>query len=91
MKSKKSNFRKFLLFSAALLCLAFISLNEGSNFDNNVNISEAQTVPINLGTNGCVCKGASCQDQNWVSFRPYCGYGDGSDAYCAYLGGDICD
>jgi hypothetical protein len=60
-------------------------------------ISEAKIkIPIQIGTRGCVCKAGRCMDQNWVSFRPYCGHqgnggGSGSDAACAIVDNGNCD
>ncbi len=60
------------------------SVNSTSlNLENLASLSTANAeIPINFGSKGCVCKGSTCQDQNWVSFRKYCGYQNGGQT-CA--------
>jgi hypothetical protein len=43
---------------------------------------------INLGGQNCVCKGSSCSEANWISFREYCGMTSGSntDSACSRVG-----
>lgn len=81
-----------LLVVLFVLALAITLTSQGDQRIMEVNVSEAGgNVPINVGTNGCVCKGTTCQDQNWISFREYCGYGDGTDARCADIHNGQCN
>lgn len=67
------NKKKFYaILVAILLVLSFY-------FDSSQNQSFQQAsfiniiIPIEIGTQNCVCKGGSCSEANWISFRRNCG------------------
>ena len=55
-----------------------------------VNTANAE-IPIQFGTKNCVCKGRSCSDAGWVSFRKFCGYGENNDLSCSLADNGRCD
>jgi hypothetical protein len=47
---------------------------------------------IEIGTQNCVCKGSTCSEANWISFRERCGTTSGGQAgntnwACGQVGG----
>lgn len=78
----------------ALFLSSNIVNNSKSNFDldtlTSINTANAET-PIQIGGKNCVCKGSTCSDANWVSFRKYCGYGEGSDLSCSLVDNGRCN
>ncbi|MDY7396723.1 hypothetical protein UMM65_15855 [Aureibaculum sp. 2210JD6-5] len=79
------------IFGVAVLAMVmFFSVNAISSSNGGLDLASISTmntanaeIPIQLGTKNCVCKGSTCQDANWVSFRKYCGYGENSDIVCS--------
>lgn len=74
-----------------LFIALIITLQANQTITNEDEMQLATVVPIQLGTNNCVCKGSTCQDANWVSFRKFCGYSQsGTDFECGNRFGDNC-
>lgn len=85
----------------SLLAVAFV-LSFVFKAKNDENMQQAQLDPtillswigdIEIGTQNCVCKGGSCSEANWISFRENCGSTTGGQAgntnwACGQVGGD---
>ena len=73
-----------------LLAIAFV-LSFVFKAKNDENMQQALIfgggIDIEIGTQNCVCKGSSCSEANWISFRKGCGdtsgWGGNTDWACS--------
>lgn len=61
----------------SLLAIAFV-LSFVFKAKNDENMQQAMFgislgIDIEIGTQNCVCKGSTCSEANWISFRKACG------------------
>ena len=85
----------------SLLAIAFV-FSFVFKAKNDENMQQAKLDPtillswigdVQIGTQNCVCKGSSCSEANWISFREACGssagWGGNTDTACGsqYNGG----
>ena len=86
----------------SLLAIAFV-LSFVFKAKNDENMQQAQIDPfvliswigdIEIGTQNCVCKGSSCSEANWISFREACGssagWGGNTDTACSAANNGAC-
>jgi hypothetical protein len=87
----------------SLLAIAFV-LSFVFKAKNDENMQQAELDPtvliswigdIEIGTQNCVCKGGSCSEANWISFRKACGdttgWGGNTNAACQQVDAGNCN
>jgi len=87
----------------SLIAVAFV-LSLVFKTKQDENLQQAQIDPsiliswigdIEIGTQNCVCKGGSCSEANWISFRTNCGntsgWGGNTNLACSRIDAGNCD
>lgn len=84
----------------SLLAIAFI-LSIVFKTKNDENLQQALFfgfdlgIDIEIGTQNCVCKGSTCSEANWISFRKACGdssgWGGNTNWACAQVDAGNCN
>lgn len=101
-KMYKNLFKIGVLGIFIFALIANVSFNAENPLQLTTQQAVAQTsggsggsIPIQIGTKKCVCKGSSCSDANVISFRKFCGDqpqsgGSGSDWHCQQVDNGRC-
>lgn len=87
----------------SLLAVAFV-LSFIFKAKNDENMQQALLDPfqiisiigdVEIGTQNCVCKGSTCSEANWISFRTACGdtsgWGGNTNSACAQVDAGNCN
>lgn len=90
--------KKKIVYGSLLAIVSALSLVFKTKYDENLQqalFGIGVGIDIEIGTQNCVCKGSTCSEANWISFRKNCGdtYGMGGNttAACSYQQNGQCN
>ncbi len=68
--------KKKIIYGSLIAIVSALSLVFKTKHDENLQqalFGIGVGIDIEIGTQNCVCKGSTCSEANWISFRKNCG------------------